>query len=238
MIKKIAKKIAFKLGYDVRSYIPEASASAQLLACLRRFEIDLVLDVGANKGQFASEVRDSGFAGEMVSFEPLADAYAALQQASRKDAKWTTHNCAIGDYEGQITINVAANSVSSSILPMLHAHEQAAPKSVYKSMQSVELRTLDALAPQYLAKGKNIFLKIDTQGFEWAVLGGAGQLLPVVRVVLVELSLIPLYEGQHLWKEVMAFLEARGFTLWALQPGFTSPETGRMLQMDGIFVRI
>lgn len=81
-------------------------------------------------------------------------------------------------------------------------------------------------------------MKIDTQGFEWQVLDGARTTLPKFQRVLLELSLVPLYEGQHLWQEMIGRLEQEGFTLWALQPGFIDPINGRTMQVDGIFYRI
>ena len=80
-------------------------------------------------------------------------------------------------------------------------------------------------------------MKIDTQGFEWQVLNGAQNVLPGIHGILLELSLIPLYEGQHLWQEMIVRLEQEGFTFWALQPGFVDPHNGRTLQVDGIFYR-
>ncbi len=80
-------------------------------------------------------------------------------------------------------------------------------------------------------------LKIDTQGYEWQVLDGAVATLPRITAVLIEMSLVPLYEGQHLWLEIIARLEAMGFKTWSLQPGFVDPSTGRTLQVDGMFCR-
>ena len=74
------------------------------------------------------------------------------------------------------------------------------------------------------------------QGFEWQVLTGAEQTLPSIHGVLCELSLVVLYEGQHLWREMIDRLEAAGFTLWGLQPGFMD-RRGRNLQSDAIFFR-
>jgi hypothetical protein len=136
-----------------------------------------------------------------------------------------------------VEINIAGNSVSSSILPMLESHKAAAPASVYMGKETVAIQTLDAVAPQYLRNAQAPFLKIDTQGFEWEVLNGARDTLPNIRGLLLELTLSPLYGGQHLWRETIERLEAEGFSLWALQPGFTDPINGRTLQVDGMFFR-
>ena len=100
------------------------------------------------------------------------------------------------------------------------------------------LKTLDAVAGQCLKDAQTPFLKIDTQGFEWLVLDGARDTLPQIKGILVELSLVALYGGQHLWREVIDRLEAEGFTLWAITPVFLDQVSGRSLQVDGIFFRI
>lgn len=230
-------------GLDVR-WLKNAPPSAaqlnaqQLTTSFREFGIDLILDVGANRGQFACEIRSAGYSGRIVSFEPLAEAHALLLRESAGDANWSAHpRCALGDHAGEVEINIAGNSDSSSILPMLEMHRQVAPQSAYQDRERVPLQTLDAVAGPYLKEMQAPFLKIDTQGFEWQVLDGARDTLPHIRGVMVELSLVPLYEGQHLWREVMDRLEAAGFTLWAFTPAFSDVGQGRTLQVDGVFFR-
>lgn len=243
-IKKIIKAILQKVfGLEMRRvrHIPPSAAretAMQVVASLQKFGVDLVLDVGANRGQFASEMRRGGYAGRIVSFEPLSSAHEKLLQASAADALWDAFpRCALGARDGEAEINIAGNSESSSLLPMLESHRSAAPESAYRGKETVRVRTLDDTAAQYLKDARGAFLKIDTQGFEWQVLDGARAVLPHVRGILVELSLVPLYEGQHLWREVIARLEAEGFALWAFKPVFSDPVSGRTLQMDGVFYR-
>jgi FkbM family methyltransferase len=209
-----------------------------VVASLRQFDIDLVLDVGANKGQFASEIRQCGYVGRIVSFEPLSQAHVELLQSRAEDPLWDAYpRCALGDHNGEVEINIAGNSESSSILPMLESHRSAAPESEYQGKEIVSIKTLDAVAGQYLKDARAPFLKIDTQGFEWHVLDGARDTLPHIKGILVELSLVPLYEGQHLWREVIDRLEDEGFILWAFKPVFSDQASGRTLQVDGVFYR-
>ena len=217
---------------------PIQVAAIQLVSSLRKFEIDLVLDVGANAGRFASEIRQCGYAGRIVSFEPLSQAHGQLLQSSEGDSMWEAYpRCALGDHDGEVDINIAGNSESSSILPMLESHLSAAPESAYEGKEIAPIKTLDAVAGQYLKDAQAPFLKIDTQGFDWLVLDGARDTLPQIKGILVELSLVPLYGGQHLWREVIDRLEAEGFTLWAFTPAFSDQASGRSLQVDGIFYR-
>jgi len=209
----------------------------QLLRGFDAFGIDLVFDVGANTGQFAREIRDTGFKGRIVSFEPLSTAHRELTAAAESDPLWSVHErCALGDREGLVELNVAGNSVSSSILEMAAAHAAAAPGSAYVGHEQTALLTLDAVAQKHLGGSQRPFLKVDTQGFEWQVLTGAEQTLPSIQGVLCELSLVVLYEGQHLWRDMVDRLEGAGFTLWGLQPSFMDAR-GRNLQSDAIFFR-
>jgi len=121
-------------------------------------------------------------------------------------------------------------------MTMSRTHAEAAPGSAYIGEETVPVWTLDSLAGPYLVSASRPFLKIDTQGFEWHVLTGAHETLPRLEGVLCELSLVELYEGQHLWREMIDRLEGAGFTLWCLQPAFMDRD-GRNLQVDAIFFR-
>lgn len=238
-MKKIIKKFFKAAGLEIHKYIPGSSSTAQLASSLRNFNIDLVLDVGANIGQFGEELRHAGYRGGIVSYEPLPDAYDILTSRVRGDASWRVYErSAIGAFNGDIAINVAGNSASSSILPMLEKHLEAAPHSAYINKIDVPIRRLDDTLGEDFQQAVAPFLKIDTQGYEWDVLDGATHALGKCRGVLVELSCVPLYEGQHLWLEMVDRLQGSGFALWALQPGFTDNQTGQMLQADGIFFKV
>ena len=217
---------------------PSNSSAAQLLKALKVAGINLVFDIGANEGQFASEIREFGYTGKIISFEPLSSARKKLLAFASADPGSVVHDqAAIGDLDGEIEIYIAGNSVSSSVLPMLESHSRAAVGSAYIDSERVPIMMLDSIASRYLTSDSKLFIKIDTQGFEWQVLDGGIKTLQQAHGVLCELSLVPLYDGQRLWREIVDRLEAEGFILWALQKGFTDPRTGQSLQMDGIFLR-
>ena len=233
------KAFMHSIGIEAFRYNPSATQFGRFATALKVFEIDLILDVGANEGQFGESLRASGYKGDIVSFEPLKSAHSNLLKISKRDPHWHVHRrCAVGDNCGEIDINVSANSVSSSILPMLNSHIQAAPQASYIGKDTCDLITLDSVCSTFLDGANSVLLKIDTQGYEWQVLDGASDVIHNARGVLIEMSLIPLYEGQRLWQEIKSRLESEGFTLWALQPAFIDPENGRTLQLDGLFFRL
>lgn len=238
-MKKMIKRMLRAAGLEVHQYIPGSSSSAQLVTALNHFGIDLVMDVGANIGQFGEELRLGGYRGRIVSYEPLPDAFLRLKATANDDSGWHIYErAAVGAYNGEIEINIAQNSASSSVLPMLDSHLQAAPYSAYVDKLSVPIQRLDDTLDHHFYDSVAPFLKIDTQGYEWDVLDGAPRVLEKCKGVLLEMSLVPLYEGQYLWQDMIQRLESLGFTLWAIQPGFTDRVTGRTLQVDGIFFRV
>lgn len=237
-MKKLLKKLAKRKGFDVKRITPSTSNALRTSLLCDHHHVDLVLDVGANIGLYASELREAGYTGKIVSFEPLSGAYAALVNASRDDPSWTVANrMAIGNFDGEIEVNIAGNSTSSSVLGMLDSHTSAAPSSVYVGSELVPIRKLDTLEKDYMENANSIFLKIDVQGFEKQVLEGASALFPRIKGLQLELSLVPLYEGQALYKEIIEQMALLGFEIYAIYPGFSDMKTGRMLQMDGVFFR-
>jgi FkbM family methyltransferase len=198
--------------------------------------IDTVLDIGANVGQFATLTRRSGFAGRIISCEPLTGAFGQLGARAAKDDQWLPLHTAVGREPGTTTINVSANSFSSSVLDMTDAHLTSAPGSGYISSETVPMTTVRALAAKHSVDPARTLLKIDTQGYEEEVLAGAGDLVGEFAAIQLELSFVELYTGQQLFDDLYARMRGLGFRLQILESGF-SDATGRMLQCDGLFVR-
>jgi len=237
-LKSLVRNALRSFGYDLRRYNITSNEHHQLFQAIQKCKIDLILDVGANIGQFAKDLRDVGYQNRIVSFEPLSAAHRILTQVAKSDKKWEVHSrCAIGDINGSIKINISGNSVSSSILPMLSNHRDAAPESAYTNTEEAKICTLDSVSPQYMTPENRTLIKIDTQGFEWQVLDGALKTINCAHAVMIELSLVELYSGQRLWKAIIERLESEGFQLWSIHPAFRDPRDGRTLQLDGLFCR-
>jgi FkbM family methyltransferase len=224
-----------RAGVELLRFNPTNSLDAARPLVLRDQEIDLVLDVGANEGQWARELRAEGYEGMLISFEPFEAAHERLRAAAADDGAWETRRLALGDTTGEADLHVAANEgASSSLLAMTAAHVQSAPDAGVVGSERVPVSRLDEVA---LPVGERLFLKLDVQGAERAVLDGAAETLRRVRAIESELSLVELYEGQALFAEQLARLGEAGFALWGLRPSFADPQTGRLLQADGLFVR-
>lgn len=217
----------------------ETGWKRQFVKQLEAHRVDTVIDIGANSGQYASDLRMAAYTGRIVSFEPLSDAFSLLLRNASKDPLWECRQCAVGDVDGMISINVAGNAgASSSILPMLKSHQDAFPPANYIGTEQVPIHRLDGLTPKVVGSNSVVFLKIDVQGFEKQVIAGAQSTISDhVEGMQLELSFIPLYEGGMLIREALDLVYSLGFTLTGLLPGFADPRTGRMLQADGIFFR-
>lgn len=235
MIKDLIRSSLRSIGYDVKKY-PDPELKSRQLA-MKTFGINKIFDVGANAGQFAKIIRSEGFKGTIISFEPLSSAFKELKKNSASDLKWTVHNMAIGDVDGNITIHVAGNSFSSSIREMLPTHLENASESRYISDEQVDIRKLDSIFYEYYESGDNILLKIDTQGYEKNVIDGALKSLENIKGVSLEMSLVQLYNGEMLFWEMAPLLESKGFKLYSIESEFTSPSSGQLLQVNGIFYK-
>ncbi|SRR6266446_1800722 len=237
-IKGNVRRTLRHVGVDLVRWRPQSSPEAALARMLNHHRIDTVLDVGANEGQYALSLRELGFGGRIISFEPLAMAHQQLQRSAVKDASWIIPpRTAIGNQDGQIRINVASNGASSSILRMLEAHQRAAPDVGYVGTEVVPISRLDRVAKEFLGEARNIFLKVDAQGFELQVLQGAEELICRIAGAQLELSLVPLYEGQALFSELIDWMRKAGLSIWGILPGLADNSSGRLLQTDVVFFR-
>jgi FkbM family methyltransferase len=242
MTLKSRMRAAFRrLGWEVRRVENANLEQETVKDILRLTGVAIVLDVGANIGQFGDLVLEAGFKGLLVSFEAIPEVHQRLaEHAARRggSASWIVAPCAaLGSASGQVAINIAANSVSSSLLPMRSTHVDAAPQSKYIGQQTLRMERLDSLSEGLIPRNGGLFVKIDTQGYELEVLKGATQLLHRTMAVQLELSLTPLYEGAPTLMEMLSFMESQGYELFGFVPGFKNQASGRLLQMDGFFVR-
>jgi FkbM family methyltransferase len=231
------RRILRRYNWDVVRWTGPSHPLGKRIRLLRHFGVTTIFDVGANEGQFAREMRLAGFGGRMVSFEPLAGPFSVLASGAARDPLWEAHHLGLGDADGNVAMNIALNSISSSALPMLPAHFEAAIDPEYTGIETCRFRRLDSIYTKHAKGDERVALKIDVQGFELRVLEGAAGVLDNITGIQVELSLLPLYDGAPSFDEVVHWLADRGFVLMGLEPGFYDRITCRLLQCDAIFYR-
>ncbi len=237
--KAVVRDSLHRVGLDIRKYPPVVATShaERRAKVFSRHGVDVVLDVGANIGQYAAEIRRHGFGGQIISFEPLAAAFTELLENARDDSHWRVENLALGSAPGTISMHVSRNLVSSSALDMRDRHVSAAPSSIYVSNESVAVKRLDDLLPTLVSETARVALKVDVQGFEREVLAGAVVAMKRTQVVELEMSLVELYANETLMPEMTQTLVGQGFELVGLEPGLVEPASGHLLQVDGLFVK-
>lgn len=234
-MKEFIKEIFRKNGIQIKRY-PDRDL-VRRMKIIETHQIDTLFDIGANAGQYASKMRKLGYGKRIISFEPLKSAFQALKKVSSKDKNWLIYNYALGNDDIKSVINVAGNSQSSSILNMLPAHSTSEPESKYIAKQEIEIKRIDSVFNSFCKEGSSVMIKIDTQGFEKKVIEGAKDSLHHVKLIQLEMSIIPLYESEISFVEMINYLESKGFQLFSLENGFSDSTTGQLLQVDGIFVQ-
>ncbi len=206
---------------------------------LAREGFGLVIDVGANQGQFAAKMRGLGYKGPIACFEPMATAFARLVAATEDDDFISPFPFALGARAEIREIFVSGNSASSSFLPIEERTVSAEPMTAVVGTETVDVRRLDDLADEVFsaAHAGPVLLKLDTQGTEREVLDGAAATLARIDFVLSECSLISVYQGEPLIEDQIAWMRNRGFDPVSMELGWSDPQTGQTYQIDILFKR-
>lgn len=232
---KLKRAFNNSFGLEILKYpTPELDRRIKLL---KNYNIDVILDVGANIGQYGSELRNIGYEGKIISFEPTSEAFAILKKTASKDSLWEVHNMSLGERDGESTINISKNSVSSSILNDLPQLTDSAPEATFVKKETIKIKKLDSVFEDLNINGKNIYLKIDTQGYEKMVLDGATESLKNVLGIQIEMALIPSYEGSLTFEEMSDKLKNLGFKLTTIESGHYNKKTGELFEVDGVFFK-
>jgi FkbM family methyltransferase len=233
------RRLVRATGIDPRRFAYDRPMP-QVVKQIRHHGVTRVLDVGANDGGYARSLRSFGYTGHIVSFEPVNEPFQGARTASARDRAWDVFPYALGPETAEVTIHVAGNAAqSSSILRMRNEHLRSFPESKTVGAQTIMQHQLDELWPDVVKTGDLVFLKLDVQGYERHVLAGAKEAIAGGQIVglQIEMSLIPLYDGAWLYDEVLAWAREQDFLLERVVPGFSDPDTGAMLQADGVFFR-
>lgn len=195
-----------------------------------------ILDVGAGAGQFAQAAFKAGWQGNVISFEPLAVNHAQLARAAKGRSNWIVPPAiALGARPATAEINVSLNLLSSSLLSVGAASTDVLEETRQVRSEPVTVRAIDeAIETDWAAP---FAIKIDTQGFELEVLRGAVETLKSTVVLMVEMSLAPLYDGGARFGELYQHCEDAGFRCIALTEGFADYRRNEVLQVDAVFVR-
>ncbi len=199
--------------------------------------IQAVFDVGANEGQYALELREHGYRGRILSFEPISSVFATLQAKASRDPRWDCFQLGVGDRDAEMEIEISAWPVFSSFKTQSGYTKDLFTGAKIERTERVPVVRLDSFLGEHPGLLENAYLKIDTQGFEREVLTGTGALLSRFRGVQLELPLRQLYEGQESWIEMIEWMAGQGFEVaMAKENGFDWRDM-RLLELDMLFTR-
>jgi FkbM family methyltransferase len=247
-LKAPARWLLRRMGYlafrdhppDLCNPAPVERAAHRLLlrAVLESRGVNCVIDVGAHIGGYASELREAGYRGEIVSIEPVAASFEALAARAARDPRWRAHRLALGAADGRARLQVTREANFASFLPPTRFSVEWFEGSAVEREEEVEVHRLDAIFDALVAHvaEPRVLLKTDTQGWDLEVVEGARGCLHRVAALQVELSLRALYEGATGWLDALAGLRQLGFRPAHLTTVARDAELG-VVELDCLLIR-
>jgi FkbM family methyltransferase len=189
-------------------------------AIIEEYQVDLILDVGANKGQFALGVRRF-YKGPIISFEPVSRMFTVLSHTAPHDNNWFKFNYALGNKSEEQYINVHENDELSSLLETnQYFVERFGDVATRSEKELIKIRRFDDIVDEipFNIDSRKIFLKMDTQGYDLEVFKGAQSIRKNLVALQSEVSQMPIYYHTPNWTETINEYEKAGFRLAGLYP--------------------
>jgi FkbM family methyltransferase len=196
--------------------------------------VTLLIDGGANEGQYASRVRKSGYSGSILSIEPYSVAFEKLKSLSQHDDKHKVLNCALGSSKREAKLHLSSNSGMSSSLYLPMKHLEFFPTVKFEADEIVNVVTLDELVE---GQNEKVFLKLDVQGSELEILESITACLPMIVAMEIEITLQPMYEGESTIGKILTQIESMGFYVFTINQ-FAKDENGQVTYFDLIVKKL
>ncbi len=238
-IKDLVRKGVRALGYDIVTFPPADSLGAHLATLLSRLEINCVLDVGGHVGEYALFLREIGYEGYIISFEPVLANFESMKRRSARDPKWSAWRLALGNREGRMPMNVTcATEFSSFLMPNGYGLDRFGRRSEVERVEIVEVKRLENMFSACIAQIENprVYVKLDTQGYDIEVLEGAGTHLDDILALQAELSVKPIYANMRGYVESISRMNECGFELTGVFPVSRSSDL-ELIEFDCVMRR-
>jgi FkbM family methyltransferase len=234
-LKRVIQKAVRLVGLHVGRYPPVDSLAYHLGVVFRELKVNCVLDIGGHTGEYGLFLRELGYRGAIISFEPVRDCFDDLAAACSRDGNWRAENFAIGPDEGELEINVCRGSVFNSFLkPSAAAPARFRRDTEVVRTEKVKVRRLQTTIDELLAlhADTRLFVKVDTQGFDLEVLKSAGPSLSNIRALQTELAARATYDGMPMLPEALSQLSGLGFELTGIFPVAREMDHLRVIEFD------
>lgn len=195
--------------------------------------VGVVVDVGANVGDWTAGVLDITDPQRVLVFEPSPDVFPVVQERFADRPQVTVVQAAVGDADGTTVFHVTRHSHNASVLrPRANAQALIDHGGEVDREVRVDMVRLDTA----LADVPSVdVLKVDVQGFERSVLAGGPKTLEKTSWVLIEANFVNLYDGDLLLPELHGLMLDAGFSLAGLAPPYV--RRGRALFSDALYRR-
>lgn len=200
-----------------------------------RLNIQTIIDIGSNEGQFINEIETILPGRKIYAFEPIPACFKKML-ANTGSSNVSAYNIGLSDIEGSTEINISSNLVSSSILNMEELHKSSYPESKYIKKETIELKRLDTVFED-IELTDNILIKVDVQGYEEKVIKGGEKTFSKAAALIIESAFEPFYAGQWLFDDLYTHLSAKGFKFMGFADQVTSKKTGIPIYADAIFIK-
>lgn len=232
--KLIIKKFFKLFGFEILNFNNNLTLDIHLKYLFNRNNYDLVIDVGANEGQFGLLCRNIGYKGLIISFEPVTKTFSNL--VKHQSDNWHCYNFALGSENGSRELKIYNSSLFSSFLDISdYGSERFINELSTHTTQIVNIYTLDEILKNY-PKFNNIFLKMDTQGFDLEVFEGATCSLERIFLILSEISINKIYKDSPNYKIALDKYESKGFKISGLFP-MNFNDDGSIVELDAVLIK-
>jgi FkbM family methyltransferase len=225
-IRRLTRRVVRNTGFQRR-------IAPDFVDVMHANNIDVVIDVGANDGDYGREIRDRGYRGRIVSFEPNPVAFERLEQKITGDQNWSAYQCGVGDKDGELEFSIAVNDAMSSFKGLTEFGKSTGAKQA--ATACVKVIRLDTFLSEHPDLLGCVYLKIDTQGFEVEVLRGAGEMLEQITAVQAEIALVHTYTDEEDWLSIITWMRDRG--LEVATAICNSRVEAQVREFDFVFVR-
>ena len=205
---------------------------------LETYQVNCVLDVGANSGQYANSLREAGYDGHIASFEPMPQAAAELSKAAESDPRWLVYPMALGSISATLPFNAVPGTGSSLLTPSEFGRRRFRDLG-QPDVIEVPVRRLDEILDDVLAdvRDPRPYLKMDTQGYDVEVFSGAGIRVRDFVAMQSEVSLVQIYDGMPRMQMALGTYEKAGFEITGMFPVTREVCTGRVIEFDCVLTR-
>jgi len=233
--------LLYDAGSDERSLQLAAATylcGHHVAGLLEKYEVNCVFDVGANAGQYGRRLRQLGYTGRIVSFEPTEEAFGKLEKAAKDDPEWWVFPFALGREEATQSMHVGWATMNSLLGASDYGKERYR-RFAKDRTEEIEIRRLDSVMDKALAglTDPRPYLKMDTQGYDLEVFAGAGDRIEEFVGLQSEVAVLRLYEGSPGMSEAIAAYEDSGFGITGMYPVTREDTTGRVVEFDCVMMR-